>query len=123
MRGGGGGVSGQFVLTGQSKVSEKYRFDALNGTVTIKDPDFVTALVIVNLRFDTVIYDPTSTTLGGTIDGTMVALTFNTSGMDNTDPLLIAYDAKDLRQEDTLFRLIYDELQAQTKLLKKILRN
>ncbi len=110
-------------MTGRSKTSTNFRFDALNSSVTIKDADFVRCLYITNLNSNEVMYNVTDEFLGGTVDGIMITVDFDTSGMDDTDSLLVIYDSKDLREDDILLRNIYDELRENNKLLKKILKH
>lgn len=123
--GGGGGVFKPApALTGASKTSEDYTFNAVASEITSNDPDFLKFLYIVNTETNEVIYNINDPALGGTVDNRKVVVDFNTSAMDDSDVLIAVYDASaiDQKQTEDWLNLIYDELKIQTKLLKKILK-
>lgn len=80
-----------------------YSFDKVAKTVTFTDYATInldSIYAIINVTRNIVIYNPTSTSLNGTVATNVLTLTYDTSAMANTDKLLILYD--DRANESTL---------------------
>ena len=72
-----------------------YTFNKTTKTVTFTDYTSILLdgiLLITNVTDNIIIYNFASSTLGGTVSGNSVILTYDTSAMDNTDKLQIFYD-------------------------------
>ena len=72
-----------------------YTFNAASGKVTFNDYTSINlegVLIIENAVNNTMIYNFAANTKGGTVAGNVLTLTYNTTNMSNTDPLLIYYD-------------------------------
>lgn len=72
-----------------------YTFDAASKTVTFTDYTSIrldSLLLITNVTDNVIIYNFTSPSLGGTVAGNVVTLTYNTSTMSDTDELQIFYE-------------------------------
>lgn len=83
------------------KVSE-YSFNASSKEITFLDYNNVSldcVLIITNVTDNLIIYNFADPTKGGTVTSNRLTLTYNTSGMDNNDSLLIYYDDPDSTTE------------------------
>lgn len=103
-----------------------YVFNKTSKTVTFSDFAAVVLerlLVITNVTRNTMIYLFTDPTLGGTVTGNTLTLTFDTSAMANTDKLQIFYETADTPALDTTAQTVNVSVQALTDmvgLLKRI---
>lgn len=114
------GVASTYPLSVRTIVSTDYVFDASQGVLTVNDNNFVRLMLVVNLTDGVVIYNPISSTLGGTTLGHDTNLTYDTTSMSDTDELMVLYEAMSVPYEETVLDQILSELQTQTKLLRKI---
>lgn len=72
-----------------------YTFDKTAKTVTFTDYTTIrldSILLITNVTDNVIIYNFADPSLGGTVSGNAVTLTYDTSSMDNTDKLQIFYE-------------------------------
>lgn len=72
-----------------------YSFDASAQTVTFTDYASIVlerVLAVINVTDQVVIYQPNSTTKGGSAATNILTLEFNTTAMDDTDDLMVIYD-------------------------------
>lgn len=79
------------------KVSE-YSFNASSKEITFLDYNNVSLdciLIITNVTDNLIIYNFADPTKGGIVTSNRLTLTYDTSGMDNNDSLLIYYDDPD----------------------------
>lgn len=91
-----------------------YTFNKTTKTVTFTDYTTIRLdgiLLITNVTDNIIIYNFASPTLGGTVSGNSVTLTYDTSEMDNTDKLQIFYDDETISpateaNQDTLYELV-----------------
>jgi hypothetical protein len=103
-----------------------YVFNKTSKTVVFSDFAAVVLerlLVITNVTRNTMIYLFTDPTLGGTVTGNTLTLTFDTSAMANTDKLQIFYETADTPALDTTAQTVNVSVQALTDmvgLLKRI---
>jgi len=77
------------------QIIKNYTFDKTAKTVTFTDFTTINlerVLLITNATSNTLIYQFNDPSLGGTVTGNVLTLTFNTSAMANTDKLQIIYD-------------------------------
>ena len=76
-----------------------YTFDKTAKTVTFTDYTTIrldSLLLITNVTDNIIVYNFASPTLGGTVSGNVLTLTYDTSSMDNADKLQIFYDDPDV---------------------------
>lgn len=76
---------------------EDYSFNSATGQITLNTTDVVglaDLLVITNVTDNIIIYNFADPTKGGTIINNVLTLTYNTTGMSNTDKLQIFLDNK-----------------------------
>lgn len=81
-----------------------YTFDSSAKTVTFTDYTTIrldSLLLITNVTDNVIIYNFASPTLGGTVSGNVLTLTYNTSSMDNADKLQIFYDDSEVQPANT----------------------
>ena len=74
---------------------EDYSFNASAKTITFNTLDSISLeqlLLITNVTTNTIIYNFADSTLGGTVSGNVLTLTFNTTSMNNTDSIQIFLD-------------------------------
>lgn len=72
-----------------------YSFNKTAKTVTFNDYGAIRldqVLLIVNVTSNTVIYNFAGSGVGGTVSGNVLTLAYDTSGMSNTDKLLIYFE-------------------------------
>lgn len=75
------------------KLVTSYTFNAAAKTVISADfTDHEGILLITNVTDNIIIYNFADATCGGTLSGTTLTLTYNTTTMSNTDALQIFYD-------------------------------
>lgn len=77
------------------KLITNYTFDASAKTIMLSDYTTVTRegiLLITNVTDNIIIYNFADATAGGTVSGNVIALTYNTTTMDDSDDLQIFYD-------------------------------
>lgn len=100
--------------------SNFYTFDAANQTITFSNDyaglDLGEITYITNIKngVATVIYDPFDATKGGTLSGLTLTLAYNTTAMDNTDPLQVITGFTPLNPDPTPVKIvanIHDEDQ------------
>ena len=75
---------------------KNYSFDKTAKTVTFSDFGSISLdrlFLITNVTSNTIIYQFNDSSLGGTVAGNVLTLTYNTGSMANTDKLQIIYDA------------------------------
>lgn len=78
------------------QIVSAYSFDKTAKTVTFTDFSNVSLnriLLITNVTANTVIYQFNNPSLGGSVSGNVVTLTYNTADMNNADKLQIIYDS------------------------------
>lgn len=83
------------------KVSN-YSFNASNKEITFFDYTNISldcVLIITNVTDNLIIYNFADPTKGGTVISNRLTLTYDTSGMNDNDPLLIYYDDPDSSTE------------------------
>ena len=103
-----------------------YLFNATNGTVTFNDYvqngiSLNNILLIVNATVgNTIIYNFAVSGFGGTVNGNVLTLSYNTSAasMNNTDSLIIYYDDSNVLAKDTSIQL----LENQNDLLRRMVK-
>ena len=110
----------------KTKVSN-YTFNKTTKTVTFTDYTTIRLdgiLLITNVTDNVIIYNFASPSLGGTVSGNSVTLTYDTSTMDDTDKLQIFYDDETIvpaseEKQDTLANLVetLQELNARLTVL------
>lgn len=74
---------------------ENYTFNASSNQITFNTTDVIgleDLLVITNVTDNVIIYNFADPTKGGTISNNVLTLTYNTTGMSNTDKLQIFLD-------------------------------
>lgn len=74
---------------------ENYSFNASSKQITFNTTDVITlqdVLVITNVTNNTIIYNFADPTKGGTMVNNVLTLTYNTTGMSNTDKIQIFLD-------------------------------
>ena len=74
---------------------ENYNFNAASQQITFNTTDVIgleDLLVITNVTDNVIIYNFADPTKGGTISNNVLTLTYNTTGMSNTDKLQIFLD-------------------------------
>lgn len=74
---------------------DNYKFDKTAKTVTFTDYDRIRLdkiAIITNVTDNIMIYNFAGSSLGGTVSGNVLTLTYNTSSMSDTDELQIIYD-------------------------------
>lgn len=78
-------------------VIDRYTFSAADKTIAFTDFAVINparVLLITNTTDNVVIYNfAGGATLGGTVAGNVLTLTYDTTSMENTDALLVIYDA------------------------------
>lgn len=88
-----------------------YTFNAASKTITFTDYtsiDLNRVLLITNATTNTIIYNFASSTLGGTVSGNTLTLTYNTGSMSNIDKLQIYYDTEYIPASDQLLNALYE---------------
>ena len=88
-----------------------YTFNAASKTITFSDYtsiDLNRVLLITNTTTNIIIYNFASSTLGGTVSGNTLTLTYNTGSMSNTDKLQIYYDTEYIPASDQLLNTLFD---------------
>jgi hypothetical protein len=88
-----------------------YTFNAASKTITFSDYtsiDLNRVLLITNSTTNTIIYNFASSTLGGTVAGNILTLTYNTASMSNADKLQIYYDTEYIPASDQLLNALFD---------------
>lgn len=100
------------------KLETNYTFNKTAKTVTLNDYTEILQnglLLITNVTDNIVIYNFASSSLGGTVSGNTLTLTYDTSSMSNTDSLQIFYDdgfvASNSKDDDNLNLVIKELLQ------------
>lgn len=87
-----------------------YVFNPSARTVTFTDYTSIrldSILLITNVNSNTIIYNFAAPTMGGTVNGNVLTLNFNTTSMNSTDPLQIYYDDGQIQgsaNDNLLFR-------------------
>lgn len=74
---------------------DNYLFDPVSRTITFVDYDSIRLdkiAIITNVTTNVMIYNFSSVSLGGTVSGNILTLTYNTSTMNSSDRLQIIYD-------------------------------
>ncbi len=77
------------------KLITNYTFDASAKTVTFNDYVIIShggLLLITNVLDNIIIYNFVDSTVGGTVFGNVVTLTYDTTSMSDSDPLQIFYE-------------------------------
>lgn len=75
-----------------------YTFNASSKTVTFTDYSSITLdniYAVINVTQNIIIYNPTISSLGGTVSTNVLTLTYNTASMSNSDKLMIIYNGND----------------------------
>ena len=75
-----------------------YSFNASNKEITFFDYSNISldcVLIVTNVTDNVIIYNFADSTKGGTVHSNKLTLTYDTSGMSNSDSLLIYYDDPD----------------------------
>jgi hypothetical protein len=88
-----------------------YTFNAASKTITFSDYtsiDLNRVLLITNSTTNTIIYNFASSTLGGTVSGNTLTLTYNTGSMSNADKLQIYYDTEYIPASDQLLNALFN---------------
>lgn len=97
---------------------DNYTFDKTARTITFTDYESIRLdkiAIITNVTDNIMVYNFASPTLGGTVSGNVLTLTYDTSTMSNDDKLQIIYDDKDAS--------ILTQLLQSVKLLFQVMAN
>lgn len=100
---------------------EDYSFNASAKTITFNTLDSISLeqlLLITNVTTNTIIYNFADSTLGGTVSGNVLTLTFNTTSMNNTDSIQIFLDNLALPASQETLQYLSD----QTALLGRMVK-
>lgn len=105
-----------------------YGFSAANKTVTFADNylglQLNEILLITNITNNTIIYQFNSSTLGGTLAGNVLTLTYNTASMSDYDQLQIVVDTEIIQRNAPKSRvesLLEDLIDIQKKIYEHII--
>lgn len=107
------------MLSKNAKIAENYTFKALGKTLIVHEPDFKRLLYVGNLTSERILYNPLKSQ-EAKLTNNHISFNYSYTDMNDTDDLLIVYEAKE--NENFLFLLeeIYKQLEKQTILLRKI---
>ena len=97
---------------------DNYTFDKTARTITFTNYESIRLdkiAIITNVTDNIMVYNFASPTLGGTVSGNVLTLTYDTSTMSNDDKLQIIYDDKDAS--------ILTQLLQSVKLLFQVMAN
>lgn len=108
------------IITGNTRVSNNYSFNASTKLVTVNDKDFNKVVSIINQETNDVLYNIGDPSLSGTIYNTEVLLDFDTTSMDDSDTLFILYEAIVVDNIERLLQKQIDNQKQIIKLLSKI---
>jgi|OM-RGC.v1.026990184 hypothetical protein len=114
------------LLGSNTKISNNFLFDSANGILTVKDSDFKSLLFAENKVDGKLIYQILRPELGGTFKDGSVALSYDTSDMNDGDDLLVVYEVNDEINDignntNRLLVCIIEELKEVNKNLKKVI--
>jgi len=107
------------LIPSNTKIANDYTFDASNGTVEVRDIDFIRAIAITNLNNGVLLFNPSMIGTRAQRSNGLINLSVDTTGMNDADQLLILYEyaGDDIA---SVLCLIRDELEKQTRILEKI---
>lgn len=94
---------------------QNYTFDPIAKTISFNDYVDISLdglLLITNVTDNQIIYNFANPSLGGTVLGNVLTLTYDTSTMDALDNLQIFYDNGEAMVPESLIEALYDLTQA-----------
>lgn len=103
---------------------QNYIFNTGSNQITFSDYTQVkleSVLLITNVTSNVIIYNFADPLFGGTVSGNVLTLDYNTSGMNNSDALLIYYDNADIPSTNAAVEVLQDQnalLRRMVKLLE-----
>ena len=105
------GASIASASTGNSKISKDYTFNASAQLLTVKNDDYESLLLALNLDDNIVIYNPLEESKGGSQKGCCVQLNYDTTSMEDDDELLVIYAPREIDNYLTILKDITTELR------------
>lgn len=119
--GNGNPLTTDYIFPSNTKIATNFTFIPAQKIIEINESDFKNLVLVVNTTKSEVIYNPTASVTGGTANGYVYSLVYDTTKMKTSDKLLVVYESFDSAQQNSfLLNCILDELQEQTKYLRKI---
>src|SRR5574343_231193 len=110
------------------KLIENYTFNPPTKEVVFLDYTTINLeriLIITNVTTNTIIYNFANSLQGGSIDGNVLTLNYNTSSMSNTDKLQIYYETIDTPASEETLQLLLTMVQNSDnsiQLIKRLLK-
>ena len=106
------------------KLITSYNFDSINKKIILNEYTSIKkegVLLITNVTNNVIIYNFANSSLGGTVSGNTIILSYNTTTMSNSDNIMILYDDGDDNDRSdrtqNLLKEILEELKNITMLL------
>lgn len=105
------------------KLIENYTFNPTTKEIVFLDYttiDLERILIVTNVTINTIIYNFANSLQGGSIDGNVLTLNYNTSSMNNTDKLQIYYETIDTPSSEQTQKEIYNLTETLYELINRL---